>query len=466
MQYTDYIRASYITPDIPAWSDSEGSGNPTGSTRYRGPKPKTFAATGERHEDDSADDKALDHHGIAVVPFNGKKGSTGTAVQVPGPHQSAELITFQDGASPEVADKASSAFATGRASLKRFTDVQRECVVNAGSLSGPSKYAALSYVWGRKLQKVLLTNASAARLYTTGFLSVVRGLSKTTRDAITVCKDLGIPLLWLNVMHPIYEEAAFTIVDLDGENTDHRLVGVSDEGRAERQVMVRIQGLQRLVEEPELWFPLAAAYWPIRAWTYQEHFLVAFSAVLGALKRAKFTDKFTFGLPVSYFDAVLLWRRSDPSERASSRRRPISRGREGEARVKFLTKGSSEDMETMGAVLELEANVAAFKLALPGPEDSGDEENNGDYDGEDVEGDTSPTAYFCFRLAAAAGTAGPKAQLFGTMPGMLSVAALFSNCADCLKYGYALVHGPHPLMAGLINELANLVIKFMLGEIS
>lgn len=645
--YTGYTGAPYIPPDIPAWSDSDGSENPTGSTRYRGHRSKTFAATDESDEDDNADDdvnygndqsstntfheknqytfpargkrdkhpflrrdynprredklchicrqidfeyllrrhegwpqsimlgtaaelraraedcvlctfavsawpvhsstpKALDHHDIALVPSKSKTDRTVTVTQVWSPSETAQLITFQHGASPGlrqvqrrynpkllrdwlrhcdaaenrprrkgVADRAASASAIGQASVKRFIDVQRECVVDASSLSGPPKYAALSYVWGREPQKVLLTNASAARLYTPGFLSAVKSISKTIRDAITVCKDLDIPLLWvdalcirqdglpeqdqLGIMHLIYEDAAFTIVALAGESADHGLVGVSGDGRADRRVKVRVQDLQLLVDEPGLPFSLNTAYWSSRAWTYQEFllsprrivfyeniiyyscrhgtfredvhdngkhkgggaenmmgyysvdwssvgwhtyrdlvteytkknlsydrdFLIAFSAVLGALKRAGFTNKFTFGLPVSHFDAALLWRRPDPSDKdkgqdqadASRPRRGSvillpEEGQEGGLaeppswswasvqgkvkyswkrrtppdpirRVKFLTKGLSKDLAMMGRVLELEADVATFKLALPGPEDSDDEDYDEDDDGED-----------------------------------------------------------------------------------
>ncbi|KAL5326333.1 hypothetical protein ACEPPN_004017 [Leptodophora sp. 'Broadleaf-Isolate-01'] len=54
--YTGYAGAPYIPPDIPAWSDSDGSENPTGSTRYWGHMSKIFAATDESDEDDNADD--------------------------------------------------------------------------------------------------------------------------------------------------------------------------------------------------------------------------------------------------------------------------------------------------------------------------------------------------------------------------------------------------------------------------
>ncbi|RYP33638.1 hypothetical protein DL767_004687 [Monosporascus sp. MG133] len=670
-EYTGYTEAPYVPPDIPAWSDSEGSENPTSSTRYRPLRPETSAATCQRYEDDSADDligdfvrafdeddsaddleslgsdliysnfmgafneenqytfpargkqdkhplfrrdynprredklchicrqidfeyllqrhagwprsivlgtaaelgaraqdcvlctfvvkawlihpsvsNALDNYNIALAPFKGKD-TTVKAVLVRSPNDTIELIEFQDGASPglrqvqrrydpellrdwlrhcgaaenrprrkEVADKAASASATDKASIKRFIDVQRECVVDASLLPGPPKYAALSYVWGSEPQKVLLTVASTARLYTPGFLSAVTGLSKTIRDAITVCKDLDIPLLWvdalcirqdglpeedqLGIMHLIYEEAAFTIVALAGESADHGLEGVSDDGPADRRVKVRVRGLELLKKQSRLEFSLAGAYWSSRAWTYQEFllsprrivfdqniiyyschhgtfredmhdngkhkgdsrwdmrpysvdwssvgwdtyrhvvteytrknlsydrdYLIAFNAVLQALKRAKFTDKFIFGLPVSHFDKALLWRRfgssdkdKDQEQADTSRPRrgsvilPPEKGREGGLadppswswasfqgrvrydwrydwksfippdpirRVKFLTKGSSRDLATMGGVLELEADVANFKLALPGPEDSGGVGYGEDDDGEDDE---------------------------------------------------------------------------------
>jgi len=516
----------------------------------------------------SATPKALDHHRIALVPSQGKTGRTLGLTQIWSSSHTAQLISFHRDASPvwrqvqsrynpkllcdwirqcgaaeknrplhpHVAGNQTSAAAGGSLYAKRFIDVKEECVINTSSLSQVVEYAALSYVWGREPQKVLLTHDSANRLYQPESLSSIEELSKTIRDAITVCKDMNIPLLWvdalcirqdgapeqdqLGIMHLIYEKAAFTIVALAGKDAGHGLVGVSEDARGGAQFKLHVQGVQLLVEEPGLPFSLDTAYWSSRAWTYQEFllsqrrivfyeniiyyscrhgifredrhdngkhhgskegisyydvnwssanwytyrdlvqayteknlsyetdFLIAFGAMLGALKRSGFTDKFTFGLPVSHFDSALLWRRARPSNeeenhaaRADAPRPKRARvilpqevGQEGGLaeppswswasfqgkvqyesgtprlrRLKFLSDGSSEDMATIGGVLELEADVATFKLALPDSEDSedgesptysdcdddddddddrgGDDDNDGDDDSDDVGND-------------------------------------------------------------------------------
>jgi hypothetical protein len=487
--------------------------------------------------------KAEDHYNIALVCTEDEGDDTVAIVHFMSPSESATLIDFRHGASPKVrkvqrryepkllrdwlrdcdhaanharskkvAEKTVSATATGRASAKRFIDVQRECVVDASSLLEPTKYVALSYVWGREPQKVLLTNASAPQLYRPGFLSTVKNLPKTIRDAITVCQDLDISLLWvdalcirqdgvpeldqLGIMHLIYEGAAFSIVALAGDSADHGLVGVSGDDQADRQVKVRVHGQELLMSETLLSSAINSAYWSSRAWTYQEFilsprrivfheniiyyscchgsfkedshyrkhknsdngmeyhaidwtsvgwgtyrstvveytqkklsydtdFLLAFSAVLEALKREGFTKKFTFALPVSHFDEALLWRRSErrditkeeyhingsrprresvillPDEfQEGGPTKPPSWSwasfqgkvkycwkqytpRNHIRRVKFVTEGTSKKLASMGQVLELDADVATFKLALPRPEDSDDEDSDEEDDDEE-----------------------------------------------------------------------------------
>jgi hypothetical protein len=176
--------------------------------------------------------------------------------------------------------------------VKRFIHVQRECLVGASTLTNTSNtldFAALSYVWGSQEQNTVLTKSNVHYLHDNGSLASSKNIiSKTIRDAILVCRDLGVPLLWvdalciqqdgetgemeqINNMDRVYESATFTIVAMSGNNANAGLVGTS--GEKERQIGVRVQQYELLLEGPSLADVIHTSQWSTRAWTYQEYVL-------------------------------------------------------------------------------------------------------------------------------------------------------------------------------------------------
>ena len=124
-------------------------------------------------------------------------------------------------------------------------------------------------------------------LHEPGALSSGAGLSRTIRHAIILCRELRVPLLWVDAlciqqdgdigaklaqirnMHHIYEGAVFTIVAASGTDAEAGLPGVL--GNCERQRRVRVQGLELLPSGNTLDTIIESTTWHKRAWTYQEY---------------------------------------------------------------------------------------------------------------------------------------------------------------------------------------------------
>ena len=174
-------------------------------------------------------------------------------------------------------------------SIKRFIDVQQECLIETSSIHHAPVFAALSYVWGMQ-QTITCTKDYIERLHEPRFLaSTNTHIPQTIRDAITVCKDVGVPLLWVDAlciqqdnttemieqvrnMHRVYENAAFTIVALSGDSAEAGIAGVED-GSRKKQTVIKVQGFELILEELPLEGVLPSTRWATRAWTYQEFVL-------------------------------------------------------------------------------------------------------------------------------------------------------------------------------------------------
>ncbi|KAH8893584.1 HET-domain-containing protein [Thozetella sp. PMI_491] len=182
----------------------------------------------------------------------------------------------------------------GNDSVQRFIDVDFGCLAEAKDIAAHPKhltrYAALSYVWGKQPQKLLLKKATYDKLHKPGALScTLADLPRTVRHAMIVCRDIGVRYLWvdalcivqddqtkmdqINKMNRVYEDAFATIVAAFGEDADAGLCGVDDRSLTERQPTINIQGLAIFAEEADLDTVLGPSYWNKRAWTYQEYLL-------------------------------------------------------------------------------------------------------------------------------------------------------------------------------------------------
>jgi hypothetical protein len=163
--------------------------------------------------------------------------------------------------------------------------------VHRGSVTGlvtPSRYVALSYVWGPTKQ-FMLTKSNHIQMMIPGAITAEdTRFPRTIREAIILCKKLGEAYLWvdslciiqdsdedkveqLNLMDLVYQEAVFTLVSAAGDSADSPLPGVSL--RATKQQLVQVQGLHLFQTLRNFEHTVNPSIWNSRGWTYQERVL-------------------------------------------------------------------------------------------------------------------------------------------------------------------------------------------------
>ncbi|KAF2136905.1 uncharacterized protein K452DRAFT_341906 [Aplosporella prunicola CBS 121167] len=159
----------------------------------------------------------------------------------------------------------------------------------ASKLQKLCNYAALSYVWGDTTSRIARKNTLKA-LEEASSLTYY-DIPDTVSDAITACKELGQDYLWvdrlciaqddtdslsnreqINAMGYIYNEASFTIIDVDGTCANHGLTGVG-RPRAFTQDRFTLLDVELVQALPHLNGILKQSAWMSRGWTYQEHLL-------------------------------------------------------------------------------------------------------------------------------------------------------------------------------------------------
>lgn len=166
----------------------------------------------------------------------------------------------------------------------RFIDVIDHCLVRGES---KSKYAALSYVWGRmKFFRTLRDNVG--KLEEPGALKLPEFYNKipwTIRDAIQTVRDIGLRYLWvdslcivqddtsgekaeaISKMDLVYGAAFVTIVAATGDNADAGLPGVRPGTRGYRQPIEElIPGLRLAAKSASADYMKDSVY-KTRGWT-------------------------------------------------------------------------------------------------------------------------------------------------------------------------------------------------------
>jgi hypothetical protein len=147
-----------------------------------------------------------------------------------------------------------------------------------------SLYAALSYVRGHPDARSRETSPIASS--STGKSG--KEFPRTIRDAITVCKELGIPFLWvdkycidqespeemleqINQMDAIYQNAHITIIGT-GDDAHAGLPGVN---HTERKCFApaKIGNIKVFPCMPHPHLKIPASTWASRGWTFQEQYL-------------------------------------------------------------------------------------------------------------------------------------------------------------------------------------------------
>ncbi|PMD43155.1 HET-domain-containing protein, partial [Hyaloscypha variabilis F] len=169
----------------------------------------------------------------------------------------------------------------------RCIDLLEECLAD---VEVSVSFVALSYVWGQIAQSIRLLGGNIAQLKEKNAISSTdTRFPKTIRDAMTLCKDLGIRYLWVDALciiqdspdkmhqikwlHVIYQRALFTIVAAHGESAEAGLPGIGPGSRPGHQHVSNIQGLRLAQISLDLDIALLSSYWRTRAWTFQEYLL-------------------------------------------------------------------------------------------------------------------------------------------------------------------------------------------------
>jgi hypothetical protein len=169
----------------------------------------------------------------------------------------------------------------------KVMDLEHRCIVET---SCAPEYAALSYVWGRKLDnEVETTKNNIEMLSTVGCFDRI-ALPQTIRDAIEFCDKLQIRYLWvdrlcivqddasqkhdqISTMDAIYSCAMFTICATAGTSSRHGLPGVGTTSRPFARVDLRIADVEVVPILPHAIKCFADGSWFDRGWTFQESLL-------------------------------------------------------------------------------------------------------------------------------------------------------------------------------------------------
>ena len=169
----------------------------------------------------------------------------------------------------------------------RCIDVVNQCLADV-EVGVP--FVALSYVWGKPSQSTVLSQDNIAQLRQKNAISPTdTRFPRTIRDAMMLCKELGICYLWVDALciiqdspdklkqiqqlHIIYQRAQFTIVAANGDDAEAGLPGVGPESRPQHQQISNIQGFRLVQKSLDLDIALLPSYWRTRAWTFQEFLL-------------------------------------------------------------------------------------------------------------------------------------------------------------------------------------------------
>ncbi|KAJ9662975.1 factor activating pos9 [Coniosporium apollinis] len=169
----------------------------------------------------------------------------------------------------------------------KLIDVNSGAVVHS---SVRASFAALSYVWGpQSVRQVELSSDTYSLLTTRGLSEIWEDVPQTIRDAIALCRSIGIPYLWadqcciqqddetdigqVEYMDVIYGAASLTIVAASGTDSWAGLPGVSPGSRQVQQEMEVIEGLSIGTAQAKYSAAMSSAIWLTRGWTFQEYIL-------------------------------------------------------------------------------------------------------------------------------------------------------------------------------------------------
>lgn len=184
----------------------------------------------------------------------------------------------------------------------RLVDTKQKCLIEwKGPTSEAPRFVALSYVWGRSRQKVMLTTDRLSDFKQPGFFD--RSLDQTIRDSIDLVARIEEKYLWIDSlcilqdsrddkdhqipqMHKIYGKAILTIVAAHGDHADSGLPGVGVGSRIGNQFKLELDDIRiSFRSQTKFYAPvldigfienyLRSSVYQGRAWTFQESHLSA-----------------------------------------------------------------------------------------------------------------------------------------------------------------------------------------------
>lgn len=166
----------------------------------------------------------------------------------------------------------------------KLIDIDQKCIVPAPE---DPRFAALSYVWGKRQENELeIVKSNLATVCTSGYL-VDENLPRTIADAMTVCGKLRVSYLWVDrlcivqddasqkhsqiaAMDVVYGAAVFTICAAAGDSSHYGLPGVRPGSQTFRRVRAELPGVEMEQILPDLDDCLQDGAWIRRGWAYQE----------------------------------------------------------------------------------------------------------------------------------------------------------------------------------------------------
>lgn len=176
---------------------------------------------------------------------------------------------------------------TDKPPARRLIDVEKSCIVDGSTVH---EYLTLSYVWGMAAQFMLTKDVVEDSKNEAFFASVGIKIPQSIRDAMQVCRDIGVRHLWVDVlciiqdddkdkkdqislMDEIYGHALAVLIVAAGDGADYGIPGMGERKRALASYRETVDGKVLMTSLATTTFSAKRSQWNTRAWTYQEYIL-------------------------------------------------------------------------------------------------------------------------------------------------------------------------------------------------
>ncbi|KXX79348.1 Heterokaryon incompatibility protein 6, OR allele [Madurella mycetomatis] len=224
---------------------------------------------------------------------------------------------------------------TGKSPAKRVLDVEKNCIVDGRNVD---EYFTLSYAWGMAAQFMLTKDVLNDSTNEGFFSSIGTKIPQTIRDAMQVCRNIGVRYLWVDalcivqddeqdksdqigLMDEIYGHALAVLIVAAGDGAEHGIPGMGQQTRAlvnceeavdaqssDDWISVTVNDIPEDMDPKKVWkqyYDGLLAFYIRRNMKFDTDSLLAFSGILKVL--SKRLGPFHHGLPKKYFGRSLLW---------------------------------------------------------------------------------------------------------------------------------------------------------------